>query len=128
MHANYLATELDRRCALEGVKLARRIAATRAMQSYVKLEYRPGPSARSDEELLDFCRQWGATIFHPVGTCRMGADAQAVVDARLRVHGIAGLRVVDCSIMPTIPSGNTAAPVVMVAEKASDLILADATV
>jgi len=126
MHANYLATELDRRCAVAGVKLARRIAGTRAMQGYVESEYRPGPAARSDDDLLEFCRNYGATIFHPVGTCAMGADALAVVDARLRVHGVAGLRVVDCSVMPTIPSGNTAAPVVMVAEKASDLIAEDA--
>ena len=126
MHANYLATELDRRCAVAGVKLARRIAGTRAMQGYVESEYRPGPAARSDDDLLEFCRNHGATIFHPVGTCAMGADALAVVDARLRVHGVAGLRVVDCSVMPTIPSGNTAAPVVMVAEKASDLIAEDA--
>ena len=126
MHANYLATDDDRRCALAGVKLARRIAATEAMRPYVKSEYRPGAQASSDDDLLDFCRQWGATIFHPVGTCKMGSDAMAVVDARLRVHGAAGLRVVDASIMPTICSGNTAAPVVMIAEKASDMILADA--
>jgi choline dehydrogenase len=125
MHANYLATELDRRCAVAGVKLARRLAGTNAMQPYVKAEYRPGPAATTDDDLLEFCRQWGATIFHPVGTCKMGSDSQSVVDARLRVHGVGGLRVVDCSMMPTIPSGNTAAPVVMVAEKASDLILAD---
>ncbi len=125
MRANYLATELDRRCAVAGVRLARRIAATRPMQAYVKAEYRPGAAAQTDEDLLEFCRNHGATIFHPVGTCKMGADAQSVVDSRLRVHGIAGLRVVDCSMMPTISSGNTAAPVVMVAEKASDLILAD---
>jgi choline dehydrogenase len=127
MHANYLATEHDRRCALAGVRLARSLAATNAMQPYVKAEYRPGPEATTDDDLLEFCRNYGATIFHPVGTCKMGSDAQAVVDARLRVHGVAGLRVVDCSIMPTIPSGNTAAPAVMVAEKASDMVLADAT-
>jgi choline dehydrogenase len=126
MHANYLATDLDRRCAVAGVKLARRIAASRAMQAYVRSEYRPGPAAQSDDDLLEFCRNFGATIFHPAGTCRMGSDAQAVVDARLRVHGIASLRVVDCSMMPALPSGNTAAPVVMVAEKAADLIREDA--
>ena len=126
MHANYLATDLDRRCALAGVRLARRLAGTRAMQPYVESEYRPGPAAASDDDLIEFCRNWGATIFHPVGTCAMGGDAQAVVDARLRVRGVAGLRVVDCSVMPTIPSGNTAAPVVMVAEKAGDLIREDA--
>jgi choline dehydrogenase len=126
MHANYLATDEDRRCALAGVRLARRIAATSPMCAYVKSEYRPGDAASSDDDLLEFCRQWGATIFHPVGTCKMGDDPAAVVDAKLRVHGATGLRVVDASIMPTICSGNTAAPVVMIAEKASDLILADA--
>ncbi len=126
MHANYLATDDDRRCALAGVKFARRLASTNAMRPYVKSEYRPGAAATRDDDLLDFCRQWGATIFHPVGTCKMGNDASAVVDAALRVRGAAGLRVVDASIMPTICSGNTAAPVVMIAEKASDLILGDA--
>ncbi len=126
MHANYLATDEDRRCALAGVRLARTLAGTSAMRAYVKSEYRPGAAARSDDELLDFCRQWGATIFHPVGTCKMGKDAMAVVDASLRVRGTTGLRVVDASIMPAICSGNTAAPVVMIAEKASDLVLADA--
>ena len=125
MQPNYLATELDRRCAVEGVKFARRLAATAAMQPYVKEEYRPGPAATSDADLLDFARDFGATIFHPSGTCRMGSDGQAVVDDRLRVRGVAGLRVVDCSIMPTLVSGNTNAPVVMIAEKAGDLILGD---
>ncbi len=80
----------------------------------------------SDEQILEFARQNGATIFHPTGTCKMGHDAMAVVDQRLRVHGIEGLRVVDCSIMPNLVSGNTSAPAVMIAEKASDMILEDA--
>ena len=80
---------------------------------------------RSDDEILGFAREYGATIFHPVGTCKMGVDPMAVTDQRLRVHGIGGLRVVDCSIMPTLVSGNTHAPAVMIAEKASDMILAD---
>jgi choline dehydrogenase len=126
MQPNYLSTDEDRRCALAAVRFARKLAATPAMQPYVKAEYRPGPQAQDDEALLAFCRAWGATIFHPAGTCRMGGDATAVVDDRLRVHGMAGLRVVDCSIMPTLVSGNTAAPVVMIAEKASDLIREDA--
>jgi choline dehydrogenase len=125
MQPNYLATEEDRRCAVEGVKFARRLAATEAMQPYVLAEYRPGAAATSDADLLDFAREFGATIFHPSGTCGMGSGPQAVVDDRLRVHGVAGLRVVDCSIMPTLVSGNTNAPVVMIAEKARDLILAD---
>jgi choline dehydrogenase len=126
MQPNYLSAELDRRCAIAGVRLARALAATDALRPYVAEEYRPGPGARTDEELLDFAREHGATIFHPAGTCRMGGDPMAVVDERLRVHGLAGLRVVDCSVMPTLVSGNTHAPVVMIAEKASDLILEDA--
>ncbi len=97
------------------------------MKPYVAGEYRPGPEAKTDADLLEFVRNYGATIFHPVGTCRMGDDPQAVVDDRLKVIGVSGLRVVDCSIMPTLVSGNTHAPVVMVAEKASDLILEDAS-
>ena len=126
MQPNYLSAELDRRCAVAGIKLARKLAATAALQPYVAEEYRPGPSVRSDEELLEFARNSGATIFHPSGTCKMGRDPMAVVDDQLRVHGLAGLRVVDCSIMPTLVSGNTHAPTVMIAEKASDLILRDA--
>jgi len=122
----YLSSESDRRCAVAGVRLARALAATQALKPYVAEEYRPGPSATSDEDLLEFARNHGATIFHPSGTCKMGNDPMAVVDERLRVHGVAGLRVVDCSIMPTLTSGNTHAPVVMIAERASDLIQADA--
>jgi choline dehydrogenase len=127
MQPNYLATELDRATAVAGVKAARAIAAAPAMRPYVKREVKPGPDATSDADLLEFCRNNGATIFHPTGTCRMGSDPLAVVDARLRVHGIGGLRVVDCSAMPTLVSGNTNAPAVMMAEKAVDLIREDAT-
>ena len=105
-----------------GVKFARKLAATDAMRPYVQEEYRPGPAAVTDAELLEFARNFGATIFHPSGTCKMGSDPMAVVDDRLRVHGITGLRVVDCSIMPTLVSGNTNAPVVMIAEKGSAMI------
>ncbi|MFH0133550.1 GMC family oxidoreductase [Variovorax sp. VaC1] len=126
MQPNYLATELDRATTVAGVKAARAIADAPAMRPYVKREVKPGPDAASDAELLEFCRNNGATIFHPTGTCRMGTDTLAVVDARLRVHGIAGLRVVDCSAMPTLVSGNTNAPAVMMAEKAVDLIREDA--
>jgi len=125
MRPCYLTTETDRRCAVAGVRLARSLAATSALQPYVAEEYRPGGQAQTDEELLEFARNYGATIFHPSGTCKMGSDPLAVVDDRLRVHGLAGLRVVDCSIMPTLVSGNTHAPAVMIAEKASDLILED---
>jgi choline dehydrogenase len=107
------------------MKLARSLAATEAMKPYVAEEYKPGGGAKSDEDLLEFARNYGATIFHPSGTCKMGSDPMAVVDDRLRVHGVEGLRVVDCSIMPTLVSGNTHAPAVMVAEKASDMILGD---
>ncbi|MGJ7609565.1 MULTISPECIES: GMC family oxidoreductase [unclassified Variovorax] len=126
MQPNYLATELDRATTVAGVKAARAIAESPAMRPYVKREVKPGPAAASDDDLLEFCRNNGATIFHPTGTCRMGSDALAVVDARLRVHGIAGLRVIDCSAMPTLVSGNTNAPAVMMAEKAVDLIREDA--
>jgi choline dehydrogenase len=126
MQPNYLCAERDRRTAVAGIKVARSLATAPAMRPYVLEEYKPGPSARTDEELLEFARNNGATIFHPVGTCKMGSDALAVVDERLRVHGIAGLRVVDCSIMPTLTSGNTNLPVIMIAEKASAMILEDA--
>ncbi|HEX5628958.1 MAG TPA: choline dehydrogenase [Usitatibacteraceae bacterium] len=126
MVPNYLSTQEDRRCAVEAVKFARRLAATAAVAPYVREEYKPGPGVGSDAEVLDWCRGNGATIFHPSGTCRMGSDAMAVVDSGLRVSGVSGLRVVDCSVMPTLVSGNTNAPVAMIAERASDLILADA--
>ncbi|KLN58264.1 GMC family oxidoreductase [Variovorax paradoxus] len=126
MQPNYLSTELDRATTVAGVKAARAIAQSPAMRPYVKREVKPGPEAASDAELLEFCRNNGATIFHPTGTCRMGSDPLAVVDARLRVHGVAGLRVIDCSAMPTLVSGNTNAPAVMMAEKAVDMIREDA--
>jgi choline dehydrogenase len=126
MQPNYLSTEHDRRTTVAAVKAARAIAATPAMRPYVKREVKPGPEAGDDATLLEFCRHAGATIFHPSGTCRMGHDAMAVVDPRLRVHGVQALRVIDCSVMPTLVSGNTHAPVVMMAEKAVDMIRDDA--
>ncbi len=127
MQPNYLSTDLDRRTAVAAVRAARAIAASSAMAPLVKREVKPGPSADSDEALLQFCRDNGATIFHPSGTCAMGPDPQAgaVLDARLRVHGVQGLRVIDCSAMPTLVSGNTSAPAVMMAEKAVDMIRED---
>lgn len=125
MRPNYLEAETDRICAVESIKYARRLASTSALKPYLVEEYKPGADVRTDDEILDFAREYGATIFHPTGTCKMGSDPMAVTDARLRVHGIGGLRVVDCSIMPTLVSGNTHAPAVMIAEKASDMILAD---
>ncbi|MDA0225842.1 MAG: GMC oxidoreductase, partial [Proteobacteria bacterium] len=126
MQPNYLSAALDRRCAVESIRYARRLAGTPSMQPYVLDEYRPGRAAESDADLLDFAREQGATIFHPSGTCKMGADPLAVVDDRLRVHGVEALRVVDCSVMPTLVSGNTHAPAAMIAERASALILEDA--
>ena len=126
MRANYLATETDRRCTIEGVKFARRLAETKALKPLLVEEFKPGRGVQGDDAILEFARNSGATIFHPSGTCKMGSDPMAVTDDRLRVHGIDGLRVVDCSIMPTLVSGNTNSPVVMIAEKASDMILADA--
>ncbi len=128
MQPNYLSTDLDRRTAVAGMKAARAIAASKAMSPFIKREIKPGPDAADDAALLEFCRNNGATIFHPSGTCAMGPDpaAGAVVDARLRVHGIDGLRVVDCSVMPTLVSGNTNAPAVMMAEKAAVMVREDA--
>lgn len=126
MQPNYLSTELDRCTTVAGMKAARAIAASSAMRPYVKREVKPGPEASDDAALLEFARNHGATIFHPTGTCRMGTDARAVVDARLRVRGTSGLRVIDCSVMPTLVSGNTNAPAVMLAEKAADMIRDDA--
>jgi len=128
MQANYLATPHDRDTMVAGVRLARRLAATRALAPLVAGEYRPGPDARDDAALLEFVRDTGGTIFHPSGTTKMGpaSDPLAVVDAALKVHGCEALRVVDCGIMPTLVSGNTNAPVVMIAEKAAAAILADA--
>jgi choline dehydrogenase len=127
MQPNYLSTELDRRTAVAGLRAARAIAQSPAMRPYVRREVKPGPHAHDDAALLEFCRNNGATIFHPSGTCAMGNDpaAGAVVDARLRVHGLAGVRVVDCSVMPTLVSGNTNAAAVMMAEKASDMVRED---
>jgi choline dehydrogenase len=129
MQPNYLSTPGDRQTLVAGIRLARRLAATDALKPYVKAEYRPGPSALTDDELLEFARNTGGTIFHPSGTCKMGdisADRMAVVDSELRVHGIEALRVIDCGVMPTLTSGNTNVPVIMIAEKAADLILAAA--
>lgn len=115
---NYLATERDRRVMIEGLKIVRRIAGAAPMRSYVAAEEYPGPRVQSDEDWLAFCREAGDTVFHPTSTCRMGT----VVDERLRVKGLAGLRVVDASVMPAVPSGNINAAVIAVAEKAADLI------
>ncbi|HLS43791.1 MAG TPA: GMC oxidoreductase, partial [Paenalcaligenes sp.] len=125
---NYLSTDLDRRTAIAAVRLARRIASTGPLGELLVREHRPGAESQSDEQVLEFCRNYGATIFHPSGTAKMGvaSDATAVVDNELRVYGVQGLRVVDASIMPTLISGNTNVPVVMIAERASEMILRNA--
>jgi choline dehydrogenase len=123
---NYLATETDRRANIDGLRILRKILAAPALKPYVVDEVYPGTKLVNDDDLLAFCRQTGSTVYHPTSTCRMGHDALAVVDERLRVRGIEGLRVVDASIMPDLVSGNTNAPVIMIAEKASDMILQDA--
>ena len=123
---NYLATETDRTTFVEGLKILRQILAAPALKPYVIEEVDPGAKVTTDAELLQYCRQRGSTIYHPTSTCRMGNDPLAVVDQRLRVRGLEGLRVVDGSVMPDLVSGNTNAPIVMIAEKASDMILQDA--
>ncbi len=124
---NYLSTDSDRQVAARALRLTRRIVAADAMRRYQPQEIRPGPDCRSDEELARAAGEVGTTIFHPVGTCRMGpaSDAGAVVDARLRCHRVPGLRIADASIMPTITSGNTNSPTLMIAEKAAEMMLAD---
>jgi choline dehydrogenase len=122
MIANYLATPTDQLCIVEGLKLCRRILARPEMAQYIESEFIPGPAVQSDAEWLDFARRNGGTVFHPTSTCKMGIDAMAVVDPALRVRGIAGLRVADASIMPTVVSGNTNAAAIMIGEKCADLV------
>ena len=122
---NYLATEIDRRVAADSIRVTRRIMAANALARFEPEEFRPGADLATDEQLAQASGDIGTTIFHPVGTCKMGPDARAVVDVRLRVHGIAGLRVADASVMPSITSGNTNSPTIMIAEKASDMMLVD---
>lgn len=123
---NYLATETDRTAFIDGIRILRKILNAPALKPYVVDEAHPGAKIVSDEDLLDYCRRTGSTVYHPTSTCRMGNDPLAVVDQRLRVRGIEGLRVVDASVMPDLMSGNTNAPTIMIAEKASDMILEDA--
>ena len=120
---NYLSDPLDREVVVAGLRWARKIASQPALRPYVQSELLPGESAASDADLLDFARNNGGTIYHPVGTCQMGHGPRAVVDPQLRVHGVENLRVIDASIMPRLVSGNTNAPTIMIAEKASDMIL-----
>ena len=117
---NYLSTEGDRRTAIDAVRLTRRIVAQPAMARYRPDEFRPGPDIESDAAIEEAIGRIATTIFHPVGTAAMGA----VVDEQLRVHGIEGLRVIDASVMPTITSGNTNAPTIMIAERGAAMVLA----
>ncbi|WP_339507884.1 GMC family oxidoreductase [Pseudomonas sp. RL_35y_Pfl2_P42] len=120
---NYLSHPEDLRVAADAIRLTRRIVSAPALQAYKPVEYLPGDSLQSEEALHEAAAKIGTTIFHPVGTCRMGNDGDAVVDAQLRVHGVPGLRIADASIMPRITSGNTCSPTLMIAEKAAQLIL-----
>lgn len=123
---NYLSSEDDRQVAVDSLAFTRRIMASPALARFRPEEWKPGLHLASPTEMLQAARELGTTIFHPVSTCRMGPDAGAVVDARLRVHGLRGVRVVDASIMPMITSGNTNAPTLMIAEKGARMILEDA--
>src|SRR5262249_33773888 len=122
IRANYFADSRDAQVMLEGLRLARTLVATKALDQYRGRELHHGPVAKYDESLHRHIVEFTETLYHPAGTCKMGHDAQAVVDSELRVHGVEGLRVVDASIMPTLVGGNTNAPTIMIAEKAADLI------
>ena len=128
IHPNYLATKTDQDTIVEGIRIARRIARAEPVASVITEEYTPGPSLSDDDYdgILNWARDNSTTIYHPTGTCKMGSDTMAVVDERLRVRGVEGLRVADCSIMPVIVSGNTNAPAMMIGEKCSDMVLEDA--
>ena len=126
IRANYLSTNADMQVVVHGVRLSRELAHSKAFEAYRGEELHPGTNAQTDSEIAEFVRQEAQTLYHPVGTCKMGNDSMAVVDARLRVRGIEKLRVVDASIMPRIIAGNTNAPTIMIAEKAADMIREDA--
>jgi choline dehydrogenase len=123
---NFLSAQTDRDATVAGMQIARKIVSHPSMARYIAFENNPGDKVQSYDEWLDFARRTGQTTYHVIGTCKMGNDPMAVVDDRLRVHGIAGLRVIDASIMPTVTSGNTNAPTIMVAEKGADMIRQDA--
>jgi len=125
LQPEYLSTDHDRRMMVRGARLVRALAASPALAPYVAQELQPGSGCVDDNALLAAACEHGSSGYHPVGTCRMGVDDGAVVDPRLRVRGVSGLRVVDASVMPTLVSGNTNLPTIMIAERASDLILED---
>ncbi|MEO1397630.1 MAG: GMC family oxidoreductase N-terminal domain-containing protein [Pseudomonadota bacterium] len=128
IHPNYLSTQLDCQTIVDGIRVARRVARLEPAKSEIIVEHSPGAAVddADEEALLNWARDTATTIYHPTGTCKMGQDTKAVVDARLRVRGVTGLRVADASIMPTIVSGNTNAPAIMIGERASDFVLEDA--
>ncbi|MFZ3237337.1 MAG: GMC family oxidoreductase N-terminal domain-containing protein [Stellaceae bacterium] len=126
INPRYFAEDTDRRAVVGGLKMVRRLFATPAMKKYVAAETLPGADVQTDDELLDYARQYGSTVFHASCSCKMGRDQLAVVDDQLRVHGLDGLRVVDASVMPAVTSTNTNAPTIMIAEKGAAAILADA--
>ncbi|HBY11632.1 MAG TPA: choline dehydrogenase, partial [Rhodobacteraceae bacterium] len=129
IHPNYLSTDTDCRTIVKGIQIARRIAQSEPLKSHITEEYAPGVGVALEDEVatLEWARQTSVTIYHPTGTCKMGIDPMAVVDPSLKVKGIRGLRVADASIMPRIVSGNTNAPAIMIGEKASQLVLEDAS-
>jgi choline dehydrogenase len=122
---NYLSARSDQELLARGLRMVREIFTQAAITPYSVKEILPGPAVQSDDELLAFARQYGTTIYHPVGTCRMGEDPASVVDSRLRLRGIAGLRVIDASVMPTLTTGNTNVPTIMIGEKGADMIMQD---
>ena len=122
---NYLSAPSDCEALVRGLEVARRIFAAPALAPYVVRETLPGPDVTSGEQLLRYARETGGTIYHPAGTCRMGEDPGAVVDSRLRLRGIDGLRVIDASVMPTLTTGNIQAPVIMIGEKGAAMVLED---
>ena len=124
---NYLSTRKDGDVLVAGMKIARRLVEVEPRRAYAARAHEPDQAFASDDEWLQYLRTRGGISFHPVGTCRMGNDPGSVVDPRLRVRGVEGLRVVDASIMPLLVSGNTNAPTIMIAEKGADMILADAS-
>ena len=121
---NYLTAHTDELALLGGARHVRKIFAAPALAQHSKGEIQPGPELQSDADLLAYARRAGNTLYHPVGTCKMGEDPRAVVDSRLRVRGIEGLRVIDASVMPTLTTGNTNAPTIMIGEKCAEMVLA----
>ncbi|TAJ26053.1 MAG: hypothetical protein EPO67_19390, partial [Reyranella sp.] len=126
IHFNFLSAPVDAALTVRAIEIARSIMTAPAMAPLKLGEIAPGKDRKTDDEIIDWVKATAETTYHPVGTCKMGNDAGAVVDARLKVHGIAGLRIADASIMPTLTSGNTNAPTIMIGEKAADLVLKDA--